>query len=733
MRYIVTKNKSFFEEIGDYNYIDIKDIVLPNVLAVDTETTSLYPRLGDIFAIQVGTGGDEYLFDLQKLNPNKYNKSYEVEDVAPLLSGEDKWLIFHNAIFDLQFFYKYGFYFQNIIDTFTASKILYNGLKHPDYVRHGFAYVMERELGLKYDKSAQKNIAKIQLSTAKSIDYCFNDVENLKLLAKTLTNKLRDIGSIATTKLHWDNTKAVAYMEYCGIPISEKRWTQKVQQDIVDMGVAEREVIDYIWENLPKYRDLQIDMFDTSKRVHLLLSSSDQMKPVFKDLNINIINDKGKESIKMDLLQMSGHEFVDIWGKYQDAKTDVTTFGQKVLDRSFEGRSYTKYTHIRNTARMSTKKKEKAGDDTNFDVNHLNFPGNLKTRYCFQAKKGYKLIVCDYSAQEGVVGADLHRDAVMLSTVINGSCLHCAFARKLFPELEELDDQTIKDNHTKERKKAKAPRFAFSYGGTGYTVAKNLNISVEEGYEIERKFKELHCGVYAWGDEIFKKVAKLGYIESTDGFKLNLDGWESWVKQKKEVDEKDWKFWVAYSVGKGIRHITKYREMPVKVSKSLQNAVDDYEQEHCISVFDEKPTALVTRFGHEVSVFDEWGKTISWLGKKKSTYYKLCLNNIIQTVSAHQTKRAVNMIFDYIVSNNYHEIVKICVAPHDEVVLEVRDDLAEEMREVTEKCMVEAGNHYLKSDLVTMSAEAIVCDSWAEGKDPKEYEKWIKTQTIFSD
>ena len=53
MNYIITKNIKFFEKIGKFNYCKLEDMILPEVLAVDTETTSLKPILGDIFAIQM--------------------------------------------------------------------------------------------------------------------------------------------------------------------------------------------------------------------------------------------------------------------------------------------------------------------------------------------------------------------------------------------------------------------------------------------------------------------------------------------------------------------------------------------------------------------------------------------------------------------------------------------------------------------------------------------------------
>jgi ribonuclease D len=120
--YIITRNKAPFLKIAaeagiKYNFCDLEDMVLGRSIAIDTETTGLYPRNCDIFSVQIGTGSDNYLIDLQE-----WNDGFKFEQIIPFIT--DKFLILQNAQFDLTFFYKYGFYPDKIHDTFLASKIL---------------------------------------------------------------------------------------------------------------------------------------------------------------------------------------------------------------------------------------------------------------------------------------------------------------------------------------------------------------------------------------------------------------------------------------------------------------------------------------------------------------------------------------------------------------------------------------------------------------------------------
>jgi len=452
MNYIVTNRRTCFKEIGEYNYCDIESIILPKKISVDTETTSLKTFKGEIFAVQVGTGSNNYLFDIESIG---------IQPVIKLL--ENKILVFHNAIFDLGWFYKYGFFPWKVRDTMLASQILHNGIRE---IRHGFGYVMERELSVQYDKSEQANIAKIKLSTDKAIQYCFNDVDRLLELDDKLNRQIIDGGYLSTYQLHRRWIRAAAYMEQCGLPINEDSWKAKIIKDKIDQELLASKVILYIYDNLPKYRKAQLDLFSSDARLSVDITSPLQMIKVFEDFGINVISSEKdektgefKKSISEGVINKSKHPFVQIWLDYQSITHDVTTFGENFLPSIHEGRLYTKYKPILDTARISAGGKSKIKGEVN-DVNTLNIPANEKSRRPFEAKKGYKMIVSDYSNQEGYTGADITGDISMIDSIMNGKDLHCMFVRVLYPELKDLSDKEIKEHHNDKRQKAKVSRFA---------------------------------------------------------------------------------------------------------------------------------------------------------------------------------------------------------------------------------------------------------------------------------
>lgn len=667
--FIITRNKLFFEKIGEYNYCDLDDMVLPNIIAVDSETTSLKPILGDIFAVQIGTGENNYLIHC-------YDGNYEVEDIIPYI--KDKVLVGQNLTFDLGFFYKYGFYPERVKDCMIASKILYNGLKE---YRHDFGTLFERELGVVYDKSEQKNINKIKLSTKKSIDYCFQDVDRLLELHTHLENKIIKEGYWETYQLHCEYIKALAYMETCGVPLSEEKWKKKIELDLVVLGEKEKIIKEYIIEALPEFHQIQLDLFSQDIDINVDLGSPKQMIPVFKALGINTKDDDFKDSISENVIRKTKHPFVDIWIEFQSAKHDVTTFGKNIFDKVIDGRIYTGFNPILDTARISTRKG---------DVNTLNLPANQRTRECIEAKPGWKIIVSDYDGQETRTGASITGDKVMIDSIIDNLDLHCAFARVLYPELLDLSDEDIITHHKSKRNASKSPRFCFQFGGTGYTLALNENLPIEEGMRIEKLFKELHSGIYEWGDKKLEEVLKIGYIESTMGFKLHLPQFKWFKELEEKIKAISKEQWGVYREGK-----TEYN----KEKKAKE----------------EKKSYIIKNL-KAYEYYKSKKSDVSKFFKLKSQYYRLVLNNPTQTTSAHQTKQAACDLFDFIKKNNHIGKAKICIIPHDEFVLEVQEELAPLYKENLGRIMREAGDKFITHPLIKMGAEANVGDNWYEAK-----------------
>jgi DNA polymerase I-like protein with 3'-5' exonuclease and polymerase domains len=665
--YIITKNPDFFKKIGDYNFCNIEDMILPSTISIDTETTGLVTRENDIFCTQIGTGENNYLIHM-------YDDNYFFEELVPYI--KNKTLVGHNILFDLGFFYKHNFYPKKVFDTMLASKILYNG---DPTIRHDFGSVMQKELNIVYDKTEQKNIHLVKLSQKSTIEYSFNDVDRLLDLHNVLEEKILKGGFKKTYELHCNFILALAYMEQCGLPISSEMWKNKMIEDRKNAEIWKNNIEEYIHDNLSQFADRQIDMFSDKKKITVSIDSPLQMIKVFNALGIKTKDKEGKDSINESIIKKSDHEFVKMWLNYQEANHRVTTFGEKIYQKIENERIYTNFNPMVDTARLSTRKGH---------INFLNFPSDSTTRKCFKANFGNSIIVCDYSGQETVVAADLSGDEAMTNSVINGDDLHCAFARVLFPELVSLSDDEIINNHKQKRQSAKSPRFAFQYGGSAFTIHQNEGIPLEEAYKIENAFKELHSGLYTWGKKVFEEAIQKGYIESADGWKLLLPNYDLFVKYKQEVEKITKEEWKIYKEGK-IEHkkFIEEKEKGVKYIILNPKNVDFYKSKKTI---------------------------VSKFFKLKSEYQRLCLNNPVQARSAHQLKLSTYLLFKWILKNKLINVVKIVNTIHDEIVVECPSPLKEMVRKRVEYFMLEGGNKYLTN--LKIKADAKYGKSWGEAK-----------------
>ena len=656
-RTLITKRPDYFSFLSDDVVVtDSLNVLenLPNSIGVDTETDGLFPYKSDMFSIQIGTYTDFFIVDLISIS---------FSEVIPYI--KDKVLVGHNLSFDIGFFMKHNFFPKKVYDTFVVSKILYNNKVE---VRHSLKDVLQRELGITLDKTSQKNISYIKLSNKASVEYAFKDVEYLLKLRDALVKKTPKSMTKAIG-LHNKMSIVLAYVEQCGLPLNKECWQKKYERNLKKLKEVEAKIIDYLEKRLPKYIDKQGDLFSFDKKLRINLNSDKEMIPVFLELGIDVFDkEKGKYSLSSELLSTKKDDFSKLYVEYTKLKKNISTYGISWFDYYHEGRVYSKFKPLLKSARISTS--DGAGI--------LTIPKNKEDRICIRANEGYKIVSADYSGQENVVGADLHRDPVMVSSILEGKDLHCAFARVLFPELKDLSDDEIKEKHKDKRTYAKSPRFALAYGGNGMTIAVNLGVSKQKGFEIEKKFKELHYKMYEWAEEHLNKAIDVGYIESAWGFRIYLPNYKEFQDLKVYYDDLTQDDWDMYKRGK--------RDYLNKIKS------DDYY------------------------FYLENRDKIKRYSKLRSDYFKMALNIIIQSTSAFQTKLALAYLYDDIINNNRQWEVRIALPLHDEIVLEVKEKYAEEYKEKLEYYMVKAGNLFLTSGILKMKADAEVGDSWYDTK-----------------
>lgn len=113
-----------------------------SILAVDTESNSLYAYRERVCLIQFSTPQDDYLVDPLALD--------DLSALAPVFADADIVKVFHAAEYDLLCLRRdFGFEFANIFDTMLAARILGRN-------EVGLGSILESEFGVTLDKRQQR-------------------------------------------------------------------------------------------------------------------------------------------------------------------------------------------------------------------------------------------------------------------------------------------------------------------------------------------------------------------------------------------------------------------------------------------------------------------------------------------------------------------------------------------------------------------------------------------------
>lgn len=614
----------------------------------DSETTGLFPHTCALKCFQLGDHENQFVIGPQELP--KFKQFLETKE-----------LVMHNAKFDLQFLYKQDVWPRKIYDTMVVEAVLYCGIKTH---RKSLKEVLSNRLGITMDKSEREGI-EYKKMTKEVIEYSANDVKYLGLIRKSQKKEIRQKDLDVVVRLENDYVRCLAYIEFCGFYLDKEKWLKKMANDQKQLEEAEKSLKQYILDNgLKKYIEPQLSLFSEERELSINWDSPKQVIPFFKDLGIDTsFVEKGetKDSVGADVLEKysKSHPIVKTYLNYKELQKTVGTYGEGFISQinPVTKRIHTNFTQILDTGRISS-----GGNGT---VNMQNIPAEESTRGCFVAEPGNVLVVADYNSQENVVLANKSLDKGLLEFYDKGlSDIHSYNASKIFWELANLPFEEIKEKHSDKRKLAKVGCFAVSYGGVGTTVASRLNISKEEGDRFYDAFFAAFPDLKEYFDGCERQALRDGYILIDDVTKRKsfIYGFDRLKEMEAKMDKR---FWDTYKVLKKDTSSPKYQE--------YKQTIKDYFQ-------------------------------------IKGEITRKSYNFPIQGTSASCTKIASILLFNWILDNNYRNIVKFANVVHDEIILECPKALSETVKDVLEKFMKQGGSYFCKR--VPLTAKGVISEHW---------------------
>lgn len=535
MIYIITKS-SRYNSYGEPISLDAalkKLSYIEGDLGFDTETTGLWngnryrkegldPYLSKVIMIQFGTDEVQFVMD---------SREFGKEEVAIVLREVCKHtLVGHNLKFDyVHILHNYNVRLLKVYDTQLVEEILAPGKPYK-----GLAELSNTYLSHTMNKAVRnefKNIGNTPF-TKEQIVYGAEDIKYpLKIKEKQLEKHIIPNKMEITLRLESKFMLCLADIEYKGMQINIEKWKDNSKYSKENVCKLEQELTDIIYDNFEQYRDTQIDMFATNKKIVVQWSSPKQVVSLFKDLDIcaeAVSKTTGKKSFTVSAKEMSTvlmrddlsdlqRSIIKKYLKFKKGAILTTTFGDKFMKyvHPITRRVHSSYNQILKTGRISSR-----------SPNLQNIPSTKEFRSCFDAPKGYKIVNADYSGQEQIVLANKSMDEDLLNYYRSGNTdMHSFIASKLFNvPMEEIIAAKKSKNPTARQKQlvefrqiSKGAGFAINYGGDGYTISKNLGISLKEGEAVYNKYFEAFPGLKKFFHREQTRAVKTGKV-LIDGF-----------------------------------------------------------------------------------------------------------------------------------------------------------------------------------------------------------------------
>ena len=148
------------------------------------------------------------------------------------------------------------------------------------------------------------------------------------------------------------------------------------------------------------------------------------------------------------------------------------------------------------------------------DPNLQNIPIKTKMgremRRCFVADEGYTLVDADYSQIELRLLAHISDDYTMKEAFIRGDDIHRKTAAAVFGLPEEMVSDEM-------RKRAKAVNFGIVYGIGGFSLSKDLGISVAEASGYIKNYLMNYPGIDSYLNNVVEEAKKDGYTVTVFG------------------------------------------------------------------------------------------------------------------------------------------------------------------------------------------------------------------------
>ena len=488
-----------------------------DTIAVDTETTSLYPRDGYVLGISLSHKVDQGVY----ISTDCIDE--ELESLLQQLFIKYN-VVMHNAKFDLHMLeYHFNFKFPKVDDTMIMH---YNLDETPG--THGLkALAMKycKHLG-DYDKALTEFRSDYcKTHKIKQMDFTYD------LIPFDILSKYAAIDTAATIELYFKfkpiidkspklkkvysdilipGMRFLKEMEDNGVPFDKDRLVKGQTKMAEQIKVLQDNL--YSYEEVHKFEENQGKIFNPNSPMQLRVL-------LFDILGLTPVPGKktgtGAISTDAEVLEILSkeHELPGaILGIRRASKIKNTYLDKIIPALDADKRLRTGFNLTSTTSgRLSSSGK----------LNMQQLPRDNKiVKSCIKARPGYKIVSQDLATAEMYVAAILSGDKARQDVFISGGDFHSSMAHRIFQLPCAVEEVTKK--FKKKRQAAKAISFGILYGSGPQKVAETAGVSLGEAKDAIKDYFETFHRLKSWLDESQRSIKQNQFIYSALGRKRRV-------------------------------------------------------------------------------------------------------------------------------------------------------------------------------------------------------------------
>lgn len=627
---------------------------------VDSEGTGLDPLNSKIVLVQIGDDEKQWVIDARTTN---------IKRLGPVFSDPEIIKLGQNIRHDIQMFmHHYGITFNRVVCTMIAEQVIRCGL----FVTSNMKDLAERYLGININKDMglRTSFSDTQVGefTKEQLDYAAGDCVYPVHIIRKQRSLLRERGLLSTFELENEFIPVLAEMELSGMYLDTLEW-KKVYQSSVAKVIEYEQVLDKLFGVEISEQDTLFGEKDVKRSLNY--NSPSQIKKALRTKGFDLKSTNAGILVLEAIEGRIPKDLVQAILNYRVFNTAKTRYGLNFLEAIHPetNRVYSSFSQCwTETGRLSSGESTKQEDSMGMKrVNFQNIPSDARFRHCFKPQAGNVFIIYDYQAIEPRILGEMSEDPTYLETFAKNGDIYSEVGTKIYGE--EVSKKKGKPREL--RDKTKVVVLGNSYGTGKEKFHKKLLVDFNMDGDtlksvINHISREESDNLY---DRFFEICPKIK--ECLDNLSVLANPIKSNRRVYDEIAAAEDYATIYAKVEEGLARWGRYSEKEIKdIARKTTN-----------------------RRGY-ITFAEDLGGRKRFFKVFSSNTYTEGRNGPIQQSAATILKRAMVDLYRKIKSTGHN--AKIINQVHDEIIVECKEEEAEEVNAYTKPILEAAGMKYFK-------------------------------------